>query len=438
MYRAVFIVASFAVCVVTAKVTFGDNHALVEASLHNVSEGMAEPSADSPFNLLSKGHSATGYHVVSDVVDTEVLYEFEVLDDQNVYSNADWPDSASSFSDDLSARYAEIESWALANPQYALEWVTTTASVEEQLAFELLIVYTLLPSNEDILYEYRDYLTLIDSRSVVDRSYARVLAETDPVAAFEWADALAEEESRLAALSVVTTRWAGADHQQVLDRIAMIEDKLLQKHLFIKVSNSIAAALVDSDPANALSWIDTLDEDQKRIALPAVFSKWIVRDPDGARAWLRELPLTTAIEEMIERDFWYSIQHDVEHALAIYSELPGETANRSDYVYSLASSVSRQRPELTELFLASLGDSQLEVAKNAARDQLLFSDPEVYLNLYGSLDAEDRTRHLVSVLTTLEYREPELVSGWLRSHVSDAEISRATQAIREFTPVDSQ
>lgn len=453
MHRHSLIVIAFAASAVVASVTFGNSHALYDPLPQNNRSVVVrdtsdnartrEVEMDNPFHVaideisvIKDDSSSESVEVTTDSFAETNVVGLQLTQSSSIWSGFDGLDFREPVSDHLSARYAEIESWALENPQYALEWVTTTASVEEQQAFELLIVHTLLPSNEEMVYEYRDYLTRNDSQSIVDRSYARALAETDPLAAFEWADALADEESRLAALSVVVTRWAVVDHQHTLDRIAMIEDKPVQKHLFTKVANTIAADLVTRNPADALNWIETLAEDQKQIALPAVFSSWIARDPDEARTWLRELPATVAKEEMIERDFWYSVEADVEHALAIYSELPSETASRSDYVYSLAFSVSSQRPALTESLLVSLSASQIEVAKNAARDQLMFSDPEAYLNLYGSLGAEDKTRHLISVLTTLEYREPELVSRWLHSRVSDAEVSRARRSIEEFSHAD--
>jgi len=78
--------------------------------------------------------------------------------------------------------------------------------------------------------------------------FAAELAETDPLKAYEWTIALADETSRDAAMSELLWRWAESDVQGLSEHISRETDPELQRHMYNKVGDQIIGHSIQTTP----------------------------------------------------------------------------------------------------------------------------------------------------------------------------------------------
>jgi hypothetical protein len=142
---------------------------------------------------------------------------------------------------------------------------------------------------------------------------ARLWAPTSPESAVAWAGSLADDTARRAALVSVASAWAQRDPAAAVrwaaggpvDSPAALQGALsywvqldpgaarefvrlnLAGETQTRAAASIAPALAQRDPLQAMEWAGTLPSAAaQEAALAAAFTRWIGNDQAAARTWL--------------------------------------------------------------------------------------------------------------------------------------------------------
>jgi hypothetical protein len=122
-----------------------------------------------------------------------------------------------------------------------------------------------------------------DFQQVAAGQVATAFAGVDPVGAFSWAQALADDQTRLRAVREVAAVWAETDPKAAAVSVATLGSER-EKQLG---ALAVATVWIRNDPRAALAWAGTLEPlDARALVSGSAVQTWAERDAPAAMDWL--------------------------------------------------------------------------------------------------------------------------------------------------------
>ncbi len=122
-----------------------------------------------------------------------------------------------------------------------------------------------------------------DFQQIAAGQVATAFAGVDPVGAFSWAQALADDHTRLRAVREVAAVWAETDPQAAAVSVATLDSER-EKQLG---ALAVATVWIRNDPRAALAWAGTLEPlDARALVSGSAVQTWAERDAPAAMEWL--------------------------------------------------------------------------------------------------------------------------------------------------------
>ena len=169
-------------------------------------------------------------------------------------------------------------------------------------------------------------------RQITIDHIARLWSRYEPLYAAEWVLDISENRSNSMALTTIASNWAASDPQRAaqwavalpagaarVSSVAAVVDSWLRagdtavaaewlnrqpSHPdYDRAVKQVALTVMSEDPEAAMTWAESITEDRLReVTVTMVASRWMMRDPESATAYLETAELSYPPETVILRD----------------------------------------------------------------------------------------------------------------------------------------
>jgi hypothetical protein len=182
-----------------------------------------------------------------------------------------------------------LDIWAAKDPVAAGQEVVKMAGGAEQ---EMTAAHlaTLLAANPPSAIAWAQSLANEAARSAAVVNLASAWAQRDPSAAARWAGSLEPVDVRNTALNGAISYWVLQDSDAARNYIFGLSGETQ-----VSAAAHLAPALAQRDPVAAITWSQTLPSAEAReSALTAAYARWLTNEPAAARSWLSTANLPAA------------------------------------------------------------------------------------------------------------------------------------------------
>jgi len=193
-------------------------------------------------------------------------------------------------------------SWLQRDEEAARKWAAALPEGEMRHAAEARLIVQLAETGRSAEAAQRCADFSADPTGSLAARVAEELSKSDPLAAATWASELPPGKAQEKAVTGTVTTWAMKDPAAVAEWIQQFPASTVRD----RATASYAHVLGIADPATAGEWVGQVRDPSVRTrAAMGVFWRWNLSDPPTARAWLRDLP---GIDEESRR----TLLHDAE------------------------------------------------------------------------------------------------------------------------------
>ncbi len=189
-----------------------------------------------------------------------------------------------------------VQAWAATDPQAAIVW----ASRFKDLPYPNPLSSAISAWAGRDPSEAADYVSRIDPGTPFQRQAAMgVLSQwswKDPAAAAAWALGFPEGETRVSAITTVVSTWCGSDE----DAATAFVQKLPAGQGRDKAIETIVGRISHNNPERAIVVAGLIgDAAVREQRLTGIAQNWMRNDPEAAKAWVTQAPLSDEQKRMI-------------------------------------------------------------------------------------------------------------------------------------------
>ena len=312
-----------------------------------------------------------------------------------------------------------LDTWMQISPSDTIDWIDLHAIPAMRLKLLPGLLFTWLELDPDAALQAIVEMPPSSEKPYLLARYAAKIAENDPYNAYHWASNLPEMMSRYAAQNDVLNQWAYDDPDGLIQFLdGQPDSKLRSQHLAI-TGYSIASALLERDPIEAINWIDQLPVNQRENLQPMAFEQWLHQSPETAVAWIIEHDLQTS--NMFSRVAPSIAHSNLELAIQLFPMFTVST--QREMSNSIAYELTRQDFDRAVQWISTLADAEsLANAQIGSTYSMLEFDPAQALSLAENMTGSHRSDILSNVVMQVATLDPNLIDNWLESaSLSEAE-----------------
>lgn len=141
---------------------------------------------------------------------------------------------------------------------------------------------------------------------------------SERTAALEWLASLPDAAARHSALELVQSKWVSEDPDGVREFLAGPYGDLAPNSM----TDHVARSQASKNPEAAMQWASTLPGARATNARMAVLENWLSIRPEGAAAYVRELPAGSERQQAVRTVSQRLVEHSPQQAAEWYRTLP--------------------------------------------------------------------------------------------------------------------
>ena len=324
--------------------------------------------------------------------------------------------------------------WAKSKPAEAWQWIQSNDTTGALHQFRATVVQYWLPLDADAALMAIVGLTASDDKNELLADYAAFIATKEPDRAFFWAYGLSDANARQQALDRVVYQWASSDPEQVIIHLSSITEPDIRQQLLFQAGPTITAQLTQTNPYQAMTWTDTLNENEFAFLTPIAFQQWININPTDAIAWL-------ATEKNYQNSELYMASaattlayQNLPIALEVFPTMTDSV--QESMASSIAFSLYQIDPNDAKTW--SFNQTNPAVQLKANRGMLLASvdtEPEFALQMALDYVGQDQNEVLVTTVTEVDQQHPDLLETWLlNAPINDTQLQNIQTALVRSPP----
>lgn len=286
--------------------------------------------------------------------------------------------------------------WARNDPASALQHVDQISDQNMRRQFLSTVLQRWIEDDPVQAMQYvSTYPNVAERQDMLEQGLG-VYAQIEPREAFTMALDLTGS-AREGALMGVLNQWARDDIDGAMLAINGLED-ITQREMLL---NTVGQAVAQQGAGKALAWLDSLDEDTRKLQLSAMLPQIAYQEPRLALEYALSRTSEAERTGLLKSVLQYTLANSPEVAEDYIDQL-SEGPERESLYQNLAGHRARSGGEAALQWIATLSGGAKRSALKGAAQALAGSDPQLSASLINQMpdeDAADVMRMVVSRMT---------------------------------------
>lgn len=307
---------------------------------------------------------------------------------------------------------AGMQSWTRWDGRAAFDYANSLADDTGYLKMEAMaaVAKVLAETDPGFLAGMINELPENASRQALVMALADRWGDTDIDEALAWAEKLPPDRSKSNALTLLRTRLARENPEQLSRVLAEIPAGYVRQNLVA----TLAAEWGLRDASSTSEWLDTLSDEDKQVAIPLFSGSWAQGQPEQAGTFVANLPAGETQNRAAMSVVAYWASQDP-RAAADWAASFSEKDLCELGVREAVNAWSRMDAEGSLAWVKQLPDVEIrDVALKSYTESLAHWAPEKTVALVDFIeDSGQREQSIESVMRSWSEVDPEAAAAWL-------------------------
>lgn len=313
---------------------------------------------------------------------------------------------------------------ASVDPESALEWFYMSASDQTLSVLDVTVLERLIRTDPQTVNRVIENLAGGENKDYVVSLYVRILAESDPVEALQYAVNLTDEQTKMHALLDVMDFMVRDNATALSELLPSLPDDPMLQQVIQQSNHQIAYAFAQQSQQSALEvmeWASVLPTDTQTSIQVAVFEEWLFEQPVEATEWLRQQDGgSTTAQRVRQTALGVLPSVNLDYALEAFDSLSRneQESIAADLVYQL----HQNQPADVKRWIETIDHPDVRrLAQQATTQRFIVDNPDQALHETLYLEGDQKIDRLIDIVGVLGSTAPEKVELFMAQYPLSAQ-----------------